>query len=245
MLRALEDVVDFCIAHPFLDEVPARIANRSEQFDRLLRNLCNCEPRFGFRHRGFQAVALAEIEHPRRAPSEQSRRLQLHFHLHEVALDSGQPAGRDAVTDRHVLLFEEIANEIERRAPYPDRHRGNDRPGRVEGRHHVLETTVLPNLGTAEQVIERDPAVVENDRGGVGCADAEFVLDADHFHAGRVVLDHERLDSGAARAFINRRPHHDEALGLLGRHLARGAKNLGAVDRPVIAVARGSRSNGG
>ena len=39
LLRALEDVVDLGVAHPLLEQEVARVAERSEQLDRLLRDL--------------------------------------------------------------------------------------------------------------------------------------------------------------------------------------------------------------
>ncbi len=64
-----------------------------------------------------------------------------------------------------------------------------------------------------------DAAVIEHDRGGIGGADAELVLDAHNRHSGRVVLDHEGLDPGTARALIDGSPDYDEAFRLLRRDL--------------------------
>src|SRR5260370_21431406 len=73
LLRALEDVVDLRIAHPFLDQDFARVAEWPEQLDRLLRDKRDGETGLRLRHRCFEAIALAGVEHPRRAPRPQSR----------------------------------------------------------------------------------------------------------------------------------------------------------------------------
>jgi len=74
----------------------------------------------------------------------------------------------------------------------------------------------LRDLGAAEDVVERHPAVLEDERRRVRGPDAELVLDLGDVHAGRPRLDHERLDAGAAGGAVERRPHHHEAVRLLG-----------------------------
>src|SRR5205807_1802498 len=100
--------------------------------------------------------------------------------------------------DRNVLFFQKVAHEVERGAPYSDCHRGDDWAGGVEGRHHVFEAALAADFGAAEYRVEWDSAVVEDYCGGVGGADAELVFDPDHRHARSVVLDDERLDTGAS-----------------------------------------------
>src|SRR5216683_3360566 len=70
LLGALENVVDLRVAHPFLHQIAARVTQRSQQFDRLLRYQRDGEARLGLRHRGLQAVAHSHVEHPRRPPRE-------------------------------------------------------------------------------------------------------------------------------------------------------------------------------
>ena len=56
LLGALKDVIDLGVAHPFFQEIFARIAERTEQFDRFLGDLCDCETGFRLGHRRFQAI---------------------------------------------------------------------------------------------------------------------------------------------------------------------------------------------
>src|SRR5208337_2977302 len=163
LLRTFEDVVDLGVAHPFLDQDFARVAQRPQQLYRLLRNLRDRQAGLRLRHRGLEAVALAGIEHPGRPPGEQARSLQLHFHLHEVAFDGGQAPQRDSVADRHVLLLEKVAHEVQRRASHSEGHGRDDRPRRIEGRHHVLEAAFFADFSAAQNIVERNPAVVQND----------------------------------------------------------------------------------
>ncbi len=77
---------------------------------------------------------------------------------------------------------------------------------------------------------------VEDVGGGVVGADAELLLLVGDDEPRRPLLHQKRLDPGAARRPVDRRPH-DHAVGAA----AGGDEDLLAVDHPLVAVERGRR----
>ena len=119
---------------------------------------------------------------------------------------------------------------------------GHQRAGVVERLHDAGEAALGFDLRAPEQVLARDAAVVEDEVGGVGGADAELVLEPVELQPGVVALDHERLDRGAALAAVERGPHHDQ-LGAV----ARGDEDLLAVEHVLarLLVQRGGGADRG
>ena len=162
--------------------------------------------------------------------------------------------GRRVVPDLDGLTRELLLQEVEGRAAAPDRHRCHDRAAGIERRHRSLEALVprrarllLANLGAAEQVRLRHPAVVEPQRRRVGGADSELLLEAHELQSGRSGRDDERLDAAAAGLLVDRRPDdHEASLDLRGA-LAGGAEDLRAVQHPLLTffVEVGRRLDGG
>src|SRR6266851_5450068 len=68
LLSALEDIVDLRVAHPLLDQCLARVTKRTEQLDRLLRDLRDRLAGLRLGHRSFEVITHPHVEHPRRAP---------------------------------------------------------------------------------------------------------------------------------------------------------------------------------
>src|SRR4030095_7009165 len=102
-----------------LDEQLLRVADRSEQLDRLLRDLGHREARLRLRLRRLEIVALAAVEHLGRARGEEPRGLELGLHVDHVALDRGLLRGRRVVADRDVLALELLPYADETRGPRP------------------------------------------------------------------------------------------------------------------------------
>ena len=186
------------------------------------------------------------IHHPRCAPGEQSRRLQVGLHVHEVALQGRQSGWRNTVSDLDARLGELLAYEVDGGAADADCTGRDGRAGRVESRHDALEAFGgLLHLRIAEEIVERDAAILEHDHRRVGGADAHLLLDLGDRHSGRPAFDDERLDPGAAGGTVEGRPDDDETIGLLSRHQAAGHKDLGAVDDPVVPVTTRRRGDRG
>src|SRR5699024_10232182 len=119
-------------------------------------------------------------------------------------------------------------------------HRGDQRARVVEGRHRAGETPLDVDVGTAQQVVGRDPAVGEGDDRGVGGTAAELVLEALDLHARCVLGDHERLDGSAAQRLVQRGPHDDTVGTVTG-----GDEDLLSVEDVFVAVLDGGRSECG
>ena len=95
----------------------------------------------------------------------------------------------------------------------------------------------LELLHAAEQVLERDPAVLEHDLGGVRGADADLRLLLALAQARGALLDHER--GLAAVAELGRDVGDDDVdVG----DPAVGDEDLGAVEDPLVAVALRGRA---
>src|SRR5579875_231055 len=89
-------------------------------------------------------------------------------------------------------------------------------------------------------MVQRDAAVVQKYSGSVRGANTKLVFHSDYRDSWRAMLDDERFDSRPSGIFIHRCPNHDKTVGLFKRPLARSAKNLSAVEHPVVAFsARG------
>ena len=125
-----------------------------------------------------------------------------------------------------------------------ERRRADQRPGQLEGRERVGSARrlaaarpvelALELLHPAEQVLERNPAVLEDDLGGVRGADADLRLLLALAHAGRPLLDDER--GLAAVAELGGDVGDDDVdVG----DPAVGDEDLGAVEDPLVAVALG------
>src|SRR5437588_540787 len=85
---SLEDVVDLRVAVPALDWELARVAVAAEDLDRTLGHPHRDLARLELRHRAlgvFEGMAVAP--HPRRAPHEQARGVDLELHARERSRD--------------------------------------------------------------------------------------------------------------------------------------------------------------
>src|SRR5262249_34482820 len=83
------------------------------------------------------------------------------------------------------------------------------------GGHRPFESLrFIDHLGAAQQVVERNAAVFENERRRIAGADSHLVLELGDAQTGSARLDDERLDSGAPRGRIDRGPDHAQALGI-------------------------------
>src|SRR5262249_34267817 len=101
------------------------------------------------------------------------------------------------------------------------------------------------HFGAAQEVVERNAAVLEHDHGGVGCADAELVLDLGDGHARRAAFHDERFDAAPSSRLVDGGPYDHEAVGFLCRHLPAVDEDLRAVEPPMIAAAHRSGGDGG
>src|SRR5664280_1626971 len=78
---ALEDVVDLRVAVPALDGILARVAVAAEDLDRALGHPHRDLARLELAHRSLGVLkAHTRAAHPRGAPDEQTRRVDLHLH---------------------------------------------------------------------------------------------------------------------------------------------------------------------
>src|SRR5215208_6166000 len=85
---ALEDRVDLCVAVHALYGVLARVAVAAEDLDRPLGRPDGDLPRLQLRHRALGRVeVLARATHPRGAPHEQARGVDLHLHVGQCEPD--------------------------------------------------------------------------------------------------------------------------------------------------------------
>ena len=79
-----------------------------------------------------------------------------------------------------------------------------------------------------------DATILQEERGGVGRADAELLLEAHEFQARCLGGHDEGLDAAPACALVDGGPDDDEAALDLGSAFARGAEDLGAVQHPLL-----------
>jgi hypothetical protein len=97
----------------------------------------------------------------------------------------------------------------------------------------------------AQDVAERDAAILEHDRASVAAADAKLVLELGDGAAGRAGLHHERAHSGAAGGWVDRRPDDEESLRVDQGLVRARDEDLLSVEHPRIAVAHGGRAHVG
>src|SRR5579859_91529 len=129
----LEDVVDLRVAVPALDGELARIAVAAEDLDRALghphRHLAGLE----LRHRAlciFERVAVAP--HPRRAPHEQPRGVDLELHARERKCDR---LVLDDLAPELLALLRVVERVLVSGARDPERLRTDSRARGLKRRH--------------------------------------------------------------------------------------------------------------
>src|SRR3954470_4540245 len=209
---ALEDGVDLGVAVPALDGVLARVADAPEDLYRALgrphRDLAGLE--LGHRALGVgELVAL--LAHPRRAPDEQPRGIDLHLHV-------GEREGDGLVLDDRLAELHALLRILERvlvgRAGDADRLRADGRPAGLEGLHRRLalgpralagaRQALVELLLAAQQTAARDAALVEEDVGGVRRAQAVLLDLRAHLQALGAGRDDERGLPARAELAVDR-----------------------------------------
>src|SRR3954451_3125264 len=238
--RALEQLVDLRVAEPLLERVVGEARLRADEIHERGGRPHRDVARLELAHRALPAGHRdAVAPHPRRAPDEQARRLDL-----------GRDVGEHLL---HVLLLEQravragapvepVERPLVRRPRDAQRaradHRARDlerreraRRPRALARPRALEPPLEP-VEAAEQVVHRDANGVEHELGGLRGPDPELVLLLAHAEAGRVLRDDERGLAAVAERRIDRRDD-DVDVG----DPAVGAEDLGAVEDPFVAVA--------
>src|SRR4051812_35385635 len=212
---ALEDRVDLRVAVHALDGILARVAVAAEDLDRTLRGPDGHLARLQLRHRALGVVeGLAGAAHPRGAPHEQPRGVDLELHVRERERD------RLVLDDRPAelrALLGVVERVLVRRACDAERLRAPRRAARLEGLHgglalralalarlrHALVKLLLP----AEQAAAGDAAVVEEDVGGVRGAQAVLLDLGAHLHALGARWDDEGGLAAGLQLGIDRRDH--------------------------------------
>ena len=188
---------------------------------------------------GVQGVRLAVVGHPCGLHRQQAGGLEVGLHREQLGGGGALPArpGGPGSTSTPASASSSVVRSRQARVE-ADGHRGDERARVVERPHRAGEALLRVDLGAAEEVLLRDPAVVEDEGGGVGGADAELVLEPIELQARVRALDDERLDRRAALLGVEARPDDDEVGPLAG-----GDVDLLAVEDVVVAVER-RRSSG-
>ncbi len=94
---------------------------------------------------------------------------------------------------------------------------------RLEGLLCAGEARVRAGTRVAHKVLLRHPAVLEDELGGIGGADAQLVLAAHEGQGGGALLHHEALDPGLAEGRVRRGPHDQQVSPLARRDVDLGA----------------------
>ncbi len=128
-----------------------------------------------------------------------------------------------------------VGGQLEAGLRAADREGRDGDPAVVQGLEELLEAPAL----LAEQVLERDAAVVEAETVRVGDVPAELVVSGLHGEPRRARRDHDRGDlCGAVLVGARPRGHGHDGRDVGARV---GDERLGTVDDPLVAVQGGPR----
>ena len=163
----------------------------------------------------------------------------------------GRPGGRALVEHLlHGVEEDAVAEQVLERPLVrglcdPERRGAHHRPGQLEGRQRVGGAAAglaracprqlrVELVDPAEQVVERDPAVLEDQLGGLGGADSDLRLLLAHPQARRVLGDDEGGLTAMAEVGVDGGDDHVDV-----GDPAVGDEDLGPVQDPFVAVSPG------